>query len=314
MIKKKPDIINYEAVIAEIESEIVAITQNSQLYKEKSFDARVNAIDFIDFHIIDQLEQLLPQAAKFHRLIELKHRAEKIKLELETIDFTLFQKLQADIRNRAYTSEEFRSLIGEHVDFNLEDKDHQEEPGYDNLDIFINGLFPLQTMPEQTKVLEPEMVYYQKTPARIIFELTEQLHFSKDDVLFDLGSGLGQVTMLVNMLSGIKVKGIELEPAFCRYATDCAANLNLPNVEFINVDARKADYTEGTLFFMYTPFNGKIMQDVLEILRKESLSRKIKIITYGPCTAEIALQSWLRPVGTVENNIYKLSVFESLYQ
>jgi hypothetical protein len=29
-------------------------------------------------------------------------------------------------------------------------------------------------------------------------------------------------------------------------------------VEFINVDARQADYSEGTVFFMFTPFRGEI--------------------------------------------------------
>jgi len=166
-------------------------------------------------------------------------------------------------------------------------------------------------MPGQTKDLEPEMVYYQKTPARIIFNLAEKSHFMKEDVFFDLGSGLGQVAILVNLLTGIKVKGIEFEPAFCDYARNCATELNLPNVAFINSDAREADYSRGTIFFMFTPFKGEILQKVLEILRKESLLRKIKIITYGPCTAQVALQSWLKLAAQQDDNIYKPGIFTS---
>ena len=120
------------------------------------------------------------------------------------------------------------------------------------------------------------------------------------------------MAILVNLLTGIKVRGIEFEPAFCGYARKCAEALNLVNVEFINADARSADYSEGTVFFMYTPFNGEMLQDVLEILRKESLSKKIKIITYGPCTAQVAMQSWLDLAGPKSPHLYQLTLFTSL--
>jgi len=229
----------------------------------------------------------------------------------EAIDSNLFQKLQATIRIGAHTGAAFKNLIHEYVDFKVDDKEHEEEIGYDNLDMFINGLSLFETMPEQTKELEPEMVFYQKTPARIVFELVEKASFRKEDVFFDLGSGLGQVAILVNLLAGVTAKGVEFEPAFCDYANDCTAALNLPKVTLINVDARKADYSEGTVFFMFTPFMGGILQEVLEVLRKQSLRRKIKIITYGPCTVQVALESWLDFANPGEDNIYKLGIFSS---
>jgi hypothetical protein len=297
--------------IFEIRSYIGEIEKDPSLYEEKSFDKRMEVIDFIGFQVIDQIEELLQTTPQPDKLILLKCRAEKIKAELEEIDSKLFQRLQATIRIGGYTGKEFKDLVTEYVDFNIDSTQLQEETGYDNLDIFINGLSLLQAMPEQTKDLEPEMVYYQKTPARFVFELVERSHFTKEDVFFDLGAGLGQVAILVNLLAGIRAKGIEFEPAFCDYARDCAAALNLSNVTFLNVDARKADYSEGTIFFMFTPFKGEILQEVLELLRKESLRRKIKIITYGPCTAQVALQSWLDFTTPEDNNMYKLSYLNS---
>jgi SAM-dependent methyltransferase len=298
-----------KTAIFELQSSIEAIEKNDLLYEEKNFSRRIDVIDFIGFQVIDQIEELMRKTAQPDKLDLLKNRAEKIKSELEEIDISLFQRLQANIRTGGYTGAAFKNMINEWFDFNSDYKQHLEEPGYDNLDIFINGLFPFQTLPKQTKDLEPEMVYYQKTPARIVFELVEKSKFKKEDVFFDLGSGLGQPAILVNLLAGIKAKGIELEPAFCEYAGNCARELNLFDVEFINVDARKADYSEGTIFFMFTPFKGKILQEVLEILRKESLLRKIKIITYGPCTPEVAMQNWLYPLTPKDDNIYKLDIF-----
>jgi hypothetical protein len=52
-------------------------------------------------------------------------------------------------------------------------------------------------------------------------------------------------------------------------------------VDFINTDARYADYSLGIIFFMYTPFEGKMLQDVLQNLNDEAKKRKIRIFTYG---------------------------------
>jgi predicted RNA methylase len=313
--KRKSENINCDlsakTAILEIQLYIEAIEENSLLFDEKKFDERTEVIDFIEFQVIGQIEALLQRTSDPDKLNLLKYRAEKAKFILEEIDVRLFQKLQENIRINGYIGKEFKNLVNEYFDFNLNYSGQHEEIGYDNLDIFINRLFPLQTMPEQTKDLEPEMVYYQKTPARIVFELVGKSHFMKEEVFVDLGSGLGQVAILVNLLTGITTKGIEFEPAFCDYARHCAAELSLSNVSFINIDARQADYSGGTIFFMFTPFKGEIMREVLEILRKESLLRKIKIITYGPCTAQVALQSWLDFAGPKEDSIYKLGVFTS---
>jgi precorrin-6B methylase 2 len=134
---------------------------------------------------------------------------------------------------------------------------------------------------------------------------------SEDDIFFDLGSGLGQVTILVNLLSGIKAIGIEYEPAYCNYAQACASQLNLSNVEFINTEAQKGDYRQGTVFFMYTPFEGNMLQDMLNILQKEAQTRLIRIFTYGPCSPHVARQNWLNCVNGNTDDPYKLYEFRS---
>jgi len=295
----------------ELEFDINAIEEDATLHEQKNFNNRADAIDFIEFQVMGELSELVQQMQQPNRWTLLKCRTEKIKAELEGVDFRLFQKLRANIQAKADNVKRFKDIVGEYFNIDIAYKGCLEDPGYDNLDVFINGILSFQAMPDATKELEPEMVYYQKTPARVVFELVEKCHFSKEDVFVDVGSGLGQVTILVNLLTGVTAKGVELEPAFCAYANDCAKQLNLPNVTFINADARYTDYSEGTIFFMFTPFKGKILKDVLEILRKESLLRKITIITYGPCTTEIALQSWLHFMKPEDDNVYAPRVFSS---
>jgi len=287
--------------ISQIQASIEDIEKDTSLFQEKNFDRRAEAIDFLGFHVINQADG---QPGDWSLL---KPRAEKIKAKLEQIDHNLFQTLRATIRGGNCTGELCKDLVSQYFDLDTE----AGEPGYDNLDLFINRLVLFDTIPEQTRDLEPEMVYYQKTPARVIFELAEKCQFEKGDVFFDIGSGLGQAAILVNLLTGVKAVGIEFEPAFCNYARDCAADLNLAKVTFINADARRADYSEGTVFFLYTPFTGEMLQQVLELLRNESRQRRIRIVTYGPCTEQVAQQNWLHLNGLSDNNIYRLAFFSN---
>jgi hypothetical protein len=292
-------------------SYIESIERDPSLCEENQFTRRIEVTDFIEWHIMGQIEALLQSPSPPDELISLRSRAEKVKSVLEQIDTNLFRRLRATIRKEGFTGAALMNMVEEYVGFEVDDNDHREDPGYDSLDIFINRLFFFEAIPQQTKDPEPEMVYYQKTPARIVFDLIEAARFSREDVFVDIGSGMGQVAFLVHLLAGIVTKGIEFDPAFCDYARACAADLHLSHVTFINRDARQADYSEGTVFFMFTPFRGAMLQEVLELLRRESMGRRIKIITYGPCTAEVAGQSWLEWLTPADNDLYKLAFFRS---
>jgi len=299
-------------VISEIQADIRSVQEDMALYDETNFDSRAKAIDFIEFHIIYRLEGLVQHDGPNENLEILKQHAEKLKYRLEKIDTELFKQLRENIRTGSYTPSTFKNMAGRYTGYNLCDIDQSDTIGYDNLDVFINGLLGGQPIPEAKTELEPEMVFYQKTPARIIFELADLAEIKQDDVFFDLGSGLGQVALLMNLISDVPAIGIEFEPAYCNYANACALQLNLANVKFKNEDARKGDYALGTIFFMYTPFEGLILQNVLDILRQESQKRMIIIFTYGPCSPHVARQNWLNCVNGIVDNPYKLYEFRSL--
>jgi hypothetical protein len=277
----------------EILSNIENIGNDLRLYHEKNFNARTDAIDYLEFHVIDRLHSFVGSIDAPDQINFLKEYAEKVKGHLENINRSMLQQLRSKISQQDCRGKLLVNLMDELFDNNIDSFFLQDTIGYDNLDIFLNGLLANQDPPVEMKNRDPEMVYYQKTPARIILELIKRAEFKPQDVFFDLGSGLGQVTILVNLLSSVISKGIEFEPAFCSYAIACAADLHLNKVEFKNTDARYADYSSGTVFYMYTPFEGKILREVLQILNREAKKRKIRIFTYGPCTPEVAKQNWL---------------------
>jgi hypothetical protein len=187
-----------------------------------------------------------------------------------------------------------------------------DRPEYDDLDVLVNRLLCTGRMPGPTRDLEPNMVEYYKTPARVVFELADRVCLGPEDVLFDLGSGLGQVVLLVHLLTGVAAKGVEIEPAYCEYARGCAMAHGLVDVEFIDGDAQVTDLSAGTVFFLFTPFKGSLFAEVMERLRVLALTRTIRVIGYGPCSAEIARLGWLRREGNGAGGEYSLQLFESL--
>ncbi len=156
------------------------------------------------------------------------------------------------------------------------------------------------------------MVLYQRTPARIIFEMVRRGQFGPHECFYDLGSGLGHVTLLVHLLSGAPARGVEIEPAFCEYAQARANALNLTQVAFFAADARRADYAQGSFFFMYTPFEGRMLMEVLERLRQRARSGPIRLATYGSCSAVVAQQNWLSAPSPAEPGSERLAIFHSL--
>jgi len=300
---------------------IQAIEHNSALYDEANFVSRAEAIDYLEFNVIDRIEGLLQNGDLLDELSVLQMSAANVVRQLEEVDAALFRRLRAEIRAGGYAGKAFTDLIDFYIGSianrpvaNRPVASSHSEPngqGYDNLDLFVNGLLLYETLPVETKEREAEMVYYQQTPARIILEMAERACLTEKDVFYDLGSGLGHVPILVHLLSGARAKGIECEPAYWAYARACADDLHLSGVEFVNGDARSAAYADGTVFFLYTPFVGAMLAEVLEKLWVISKQRTIRIFTYGPCTQQVARQGWLQSVLPAADTIYQLGEFQS---
>ena len=164
----------------------------------------------------------------------------------------------------------------------------------DLLDEIVCGVLQLREPEEEGRLASPEMVAYQPTPTRHILDLITASKLSSDDILLDLGSGLGHVPLVVGILTGIRTIGVEIQPRHVASAQQAAQRLNLSNVQFVAEDARVTDLSTATVFHMFTPFTGSILTELVHRLHKESQSRPIRITSLGPCTHILQAQTWLR--------------------
>jgi hypothetical protein len=238
---------------------------------------------------------------------------ERLRLEWEALDETLFRDLRARVRGSPSPGAAFRDLLDAHLPgWRKYAPDGAQGPGdihgYGILDAFLNGLLHPFPVPEPLVPCASDMVPYQKTPARILVQMIERASPRPSDRFCDVGAGLGQASLLVHLLTGITASGVEIDPAYVGYARACAADLGLSGVRFECLDAREADYSGYSLLFLYTPFRGGMLAEVLDRIRRQCRPGA-RLFTYGPCTAAFAGQPWLRPLEPVPGNGRDLAVF-----
>ena len=283
------------------------LEQDCSLNEPDRLRQRIEALDRLDVYLDGQLDGPLPAIATQPIAAEIYPRAKALYTRLELANSELYQTIHREIQrttgpygllqrlaNPTQCENTLTPAVGE---------------GYDYLDELVSGVLQFEEPSANIAQLQPEMVFYQPTPARHIFDLINRAALTERDVLIDLGSGMGHVPLLAAICTSARSIGIELEAAYVHCARQSAQALNLNNVAFIQQDARTADLSSGTVFYLYTPFIGTILRTVLDSLRHEAASRHIRICTFGPCTATIAEECWLEALGTLEP--HRLTIFGS---
>jgi Histone methylation protein DOT1 len=226
--------------------------------------------------------------------------AQAIAAKLEAANLTLYNTIRREIQSGARPKILLQSI--------LQQPDPGEAPGpangfgYDYLDELLAGVFQFTEPTANLIHSDPEMVPYQPTPARHIFDLLRLTALTPSDVLVDLGSGLGHVSLLVSICTSARSIGIELEQSYIERARQSAHLLNLDRVLFLHQDARSADLSTGTVFYLHTPFTGSILRHVFNLLRREAATRPIRICTFGPGTPLIAQEPWLQSTNLPQTN------------
>jgi len=295
--------INLVAIREEFRLKLAEFAGDEALRCESNFAGRLDVLDTIELYMMsagvdDSVRRL----------------AEQLRNELEEIDARWFKRLRDGIVDGVLRGEGLKEVLvgyagkeggvagaenggggagGAESAGGAGSAGEAGSGGYDILDSLINGVLANGDVPEAVLQPEPGMVFYQKTPARIILELERLGRFTAGDVFVDLGSGLGQVVVLIGLLTEARCIGVEYEPAYHSYAEDCCGSLGLEHVRFVNADACTVAYDEGTVFYLYTPFEGRMLEDVLELLREQALKRVIRVFTYGPCSRVVGTKEWL---------------------
>ncbi|KRE92521.1 hypothetical protein ASG87_01005 [Frateuria sp. Soil773] len=247
---------------------------------------RVEALDALELHMPEGLPPGEGDASPDTLALHARGRA--LRAGMEAVNEALYRSIRQEIRQGNGADVLRRWAHGATGPARRVQGD-----GYDYLDALVSGVLPFELPEAEVAELPAEMVFYQPTPARHVFDLLERLALGEGDVLVDLGAGLGVVPLLVAACTGARGVGIEYEAAYVDGARRCVEALGLTRAMFVQQDARVADLSEGTVFYLYTPFTGTILRSVLDALRRQAERRAIRVCSYGPCTPVIAREPWL---------------------
>jgi SAM-dependent methyltransferase len=138
-------------------------------------------------------------------------------------------------------------------------------------------------------------VPYIPCPVDALLRLTEHAPVRASDVFVDVGSGAGRAAALVHLLTGASVIGLEIQPELITAARELTARLSLPRVSFVEGDAPvlTAALAAGSVFFLYCPFSGERLAQLLANLEPTARTREIRV-----CCLDLPLPAcpWLEPV------------------
>lgn len=293
------------ADLLKLEQDLAALEQNPTVKSDDYLAARFEALRRLEF---------LGAAFEVHSGNQAAatglSRVRAMQSDLEQRNQALFRALRAGVRKGEIPPKQLRTLFERNCRYRPGNGEWMHWAA-EAADALAAGLFRSDCPPEQWSSSEDEMIHYESTPVSALLELVDRVPLTCADRFVDIGSGLGQVVMLVHLLTGVEAVGLEVMQAFVERARVEAERLGVDGVTFKEGDARWADLCGGTVYFLFSPFRGQMLQTVLSRLRDAACTRRLTICSFGPCTAQIAAESWLTLLEAEMNHDFRLAVFHS---
>lgn len=274
------------------------------------FKARNRIMDELELHPCELGCEPGSDAAADPQMGRHASTAAALRDRLQRMNDAMVEELRKRIAGATITSRALLETLWPYASWDRQDRgDHIR---YDDLDVLVAALFATDCdVDHGTAAWDPDMERYQPTPARLLLARLQGTQLTERDLFVDLGSGLGTVPMLVSLLTEARAIGIEWHPGYDAYARRCARGLNLSSVDFIHQDVRHADLSAGTIFYLFTPFKGAMLREVIRRLDDEGRRRPIRLWVHGPLLRE-ALQEWSSfSLETVQGHADPISIFQS---
>jgi SAM-dependent methyltransferase len=95
-------------------------------------------------------------------------------------------------------------------------------------------------------------IYFAPTWEPVVYEMLELAGVTRDDVVYDLGSGDGRIVILAAQKYGARGIGVELDPKLVAISRDVARQAGLSDkVTFLEEDLFAADVSKATVVTLY---------------------------------------------------------------
>lgn len=171
-------------------------------------------------------------------------------------------------------------------------------------DGWLDRVLGIEDIPDDGPALPRGGVPYLPCPAHALLALVDVAGVGPEDVVVDIGAGVGRALACVHLLTGAAGVGVEVQPALVAAARALSARFGWAGIEWVEGDAaeRIGAMGAGTVFMLYCPFGGERLDRVLAGLEGIARSRPIRVACVD--MPPIA-RPWLVPVGADEVAVYR---------
>jgi len=113
-----------------------------------------------------------------------------------------------------------------------------------------------------------DLVPFVTTPVEVVKAMLEMAEINADDILYDLGSGDGRISISAAREYGIRSKGVDIDADLVRLANNNAKEAGVNHlVSFIEGDLFKLDFSQATVLtlYLFPDINLKLRPRILEM-------------------------------------------------
>jgi hypothetical protein len=174
-------------------------------------------------------------------------------------------------------------------------------------DAWVNHALGLGELPADGPDLPRDCVPHVPCSVDALLRVVDQTPVRASDVFVDVGSGLGRAMAIVHLLTGAAAIGLEIQRGLVLGSRELAARLPASTVSTIEGDAAALAGTvaNGSIFFLYCPFGGGRLTQLLDNLEPIARTRMLHV-----CCVDLPLPPcpWLTRVPPASRD---LSIFRS---
>jgi predicted RNA methylase len=144
----------------------------------------------------------------------------------------------------------------------------------------------------------------------LLWKYMRPVSLEPDDVVFDIGCGMGRVLCAFARRRVRKCVGIEFDAELAEIARANGRALRgrRARIEIRTGDAREADYAEGTVFWFHNPFGERTMAAVLDRIHQSLVAspRHIQLVYVRPVHENLLRsRAWLARTAVLDSAVHQ---------
>jgi len=180
--------------------------------------------------------------------------------------------------------------------YNIDTRANNIKHFYDNQDV------------TKSKAIYDDNYNYETKDYFYLRKVIKLLKIQENDVVYDIGAGMGRFLCLIATKKVRKCVGIEIAEDLCVIARNNAVRLRFRKapIEIRCCDAATADINDGTVFYLYNPFGMNTMKEFVFNLELSLTSnpRKIRVVYFNSIHSDVFYKSGIL---VLKNEFYTIN-------